>query len=203
MPTLADWIMVGITAIYVIATIVISYANIKSANATREQLLITKQQYEEMKRLDAMPYLTASFSIRQDENHGSAWIPNKILCTIAQSINSSYETKKGYYSLHLTNIGHGSTRSISVILKNKIKTWDEQPFHLEALSVGQSIDVYCEFEGRFDNMEDEKQNAELIFIYHDLLDNEYQQIIFLSFRRYPTYFDIDEYSISDQVLLLS
>ena len=43
------------------------------------------------------------------------------------------------------------------------KTWDEHPFHLESLSVGQSIDVYGEFEWRFDNMEAEKQNAELLF----------------------------------------
>ena len=38
MPMITDWLMVGITAVYVVATIIISYANIKSANATREQL---------------------------------------------------------------------------------------------------------------------------------------------------------------------
>lgn len=202
MPTLADWIMVGITAIYVIATIVISYANIKSANATREQLMITKQQYEEIKRLDAMPYLTARLSHRLNEGQGSMWIPNKIMCTIAQSEDSSYVTETLYYTLHLTNIGHGSTRSISVVLKNGIKAWDEQPIHLESLSVGQSIDVYCEFEGRFDNTEDEKQNAELLFEYHDLLGNRYQQVISLSFIRCPSFFDIDKYSVSDQVRLM-
>ena len=57
MPTITDWLMVVITAIYVVATIYISRANIKSADATREQLVESKRQYEDKKRLEIMPYL--------------------------------------------------------------------------------------------------------------------------------------------------
>ena len=57
MPTITDWLMVGITAVYVVATIIISCANIKSANATREQLTESKRQYEDKKRLEIMPYI--------------------------------------------------------------------------------------------------------------------------------------------------
>ena len=57
MPTITDWLMVGITAVYVVATIFISCANIKSANATRDQLTESKRQYEDKKRLEIMPYI--------------------------------------------------------------------------------------------------------------------------------------------------
>lgn len=51
---ITDWLMVVITAVYVIATIFICVANIKSARATREQLAEAKRQYEEEHR----PYVT-------------------------------------------------------------------------------------------------------------------------------------------------
>jgi len=54
-------LMVLITSIYVIATINISNANIKSAEATREQITESKRQFEESKRLQVMPYLQLSF----------------------------------------------------------------------------------------------------------------------------------------------
>ena len=38
MPTIMDWLMVIITLVYVIATIFICWANIKSANASKEEL---------------------------------------------------------------------------------------------------------------------------------------------------------------------
>ena len=51
---ITDWLMVVITAVYVIATIFICMANIKSAKATREQLAEAKRQYEE----DHRPYIS-------------------------------------------------------------------------------------------------------------------------------------------------
>ena len=52
----AEWVMVWITVVYVIATILICYANLKSARATREQVAESKRQFEESKRLEKMPY---------------------------------------------------------------------------------------------------------------------------------------------------
>lgn len=52
MPTVTDWLMVGITFVYVIATIFICLANIKSAKATREQLAESKRQFDEENRPD-------------------------------------------------------------------------------------------------------------------------------------------------------
>lgn len=57
MPQITDWLMVIITAVYVIATIFICKANIKSAAATREQVAEAKRQYEEEHR----PYVSYQF----------------------------------------------------------------------------------------------------------------------------------------------
>lgn len=50
MPSVTDWIMVGITAVYVIATICICYANFKSAKAAKAQLEESRAQFEESRR---------------------------------------------------------------------------------------------------------------------------------------------------------
>ena len=47
---ITDWLMVIITSVYVIATILICRANIKSAEATKEQIAESKRQYEEEHR---------------------------------------------------------------------------------------------------------------------------------------------------------
>lgn len=57
MPTITDWLMVGITVIYVIATVAIWKANDKSAKATREQVEESKKQFKESQRLECMPFL--------------------------------------------------------------------------------------------------------------------------------------------------
>lgn len=50
------------TAVYVIATIAICWANIKSANATKKQVKESKLQYEESKRLQIAPQLLTRYS---------------------------------------------------------------------------------------------------------------------------------------------
>ena len=59
MPTITDWLMVGITAVYVIATIFICWANINSAKATREQVAESKRQFDEANRA----FVVVSFEI--------------------------------------------------------------------------------------------------------------------------------------------
>ena len=53
----ADWVMVIITGVYVIATIFICWANIKAANASKEQL---------QKRTDLLSSLNSTIA----EEHG-------------------------------------------------------------------------------------------------------------------------------------
>lgn len=59
MPSITDWLMVGITAVYVIATVAICFANFKSAKATREQIAESQRQFEELSRA----FVTVNFEI--------------------------------------------------------------------------------------------------------------------------------------------
>lgn len=70
---MTDWIMVVITAIYVIATIFICIFNYRSAKATREQVAETQRQFEETNRA----FVTVTFEIIRSglavlhiQNHG-------------------------------------------------------------------------------------------------------------------------------------
>lgn len=56
---MTDWIMIWITAVYVIATIAICVANIKSADATRKQLQEQQRQFNESNRA----FVTVTFEI--------------------------------------------------------------------------------------------------------------------------------------------
>ena len=56
-PSITDWLMVGITVVYVIATVFICWANFSSARASKAQVEESKRQYEETKRLQMMPYI--------------------------------------------------------------------------------------------------------------------------------------------------
>ena len=50
MPVVTDWIMIGITAVYVVATLFICKANIRSSHLANQQLAEMKRQYEESNR---------------------------------------------------------------------------------------------------------------------------------------------------------
>jgi len=57
MPSITDWLMVGITFVYVVATIFICVANVKSAKATKAQLAESQKQFKESNR----PYITCEY----------------------------------------------------------------------------------------------------------------------------------------------
>lgn len=85
MPSITDWLMVIITFVYVIATIFICAANIKSAKATRDQLAESKRQFDEENRA----FVTVTFDIIRSglavlciENHGKQ-IANNVEIRIA------------------------------------------------------------------------------------------------------------------------
>lgn len=57
MPSITDWLMVIITFVYVVATIFICMANVKSAKATKAQLAESQKQFKESNR----PYVTCEY----------------------------------------------------------------------------------------------------------------------------------------------
>lgn len=84
----AEWAMVWITAVYVVATCAICWANIRSAKATREQLAESKRQYKDMNR----PYVTCEYILTNRTfcgirlcNHG-----NQLARNLRIKINSEF-----------------------------------------------------------------------------------------------------------------
>lgn len=70
----ADWAMVIITSVYVVATIFICWANIKSAHASQAQLLEMQRQYAEANRpmIEVeFHYLQRTWYVVRFVNHGS------------------------------------------------------------------------------------------------------------------------------------
>lgn len=96
MPTITDWIMVLITAVYVIATIVICSANIKAADASREQLDEMKRQYAEEDRpiieLEFL-YLQRTWYVVRFINHGKQTAQHVKIMLAQEFIDSLPEPK--------------------------------------------------------------------------------------------------------------
>lgn len=59
-PSCADWAMVIITGLYLLATALIFWTNRKATQAAEAQVTEMKVQFEETKRLEVIPYLYAS-----------------------------------------------------------------------------------------------------------------------------------------------
>ena len=93
---MTDWIMIVITAIYVIATILICIFNYRSAKATREQVAESQRQFEEINRA----FVTVTFEIIRSglavlhiQNHGKR-IANNVRIRVADSFVSNIEDSK-------------------------------------------------------------------------------------------------------------
>ena len=100
---MTDWIMIIITAVYVIATIFICVANFKSAKATRDQITEQKRQFDETNRA----YVTVHFEVSPSKlytlcicNHG-----NKIAKGVHLEFEDSFidKIKKDSARNHLIN----------------------------------------------------------------------------------------------------
>ena len=172
MPMVTDWLMVGITAFYVIATIIISCANIKSANATREQLTESKRQYEDKKRLEIMPY------IQFEQTKYAADHELNLVIDSGENLTGKY-----ILLIRMKNIGNGTAKDIAYTYQwdNCEKSYDRGAFPIQALSSGESQTIKVEFA----HTTEEKDNREACFLirYRDLLDNDYTQTCRFRFKQ--------------------
>ena len=183
MPTITDWIMVGITAAYVIATGFICWFNGKSARASRAQLEESKRQFEEKKRLDVMPLFSIEFTPRAEEDTGSLWIPHRCYVGVYQAPNTNKQSfvHCGYYMLLLNNVGLGPAKSINMIVENHIRRFNDTPFFIGAVASKGSYEMYIEFQGILGEEKIDTTDAKLVFEYLDVLNNAYRQTVELTF----------------------
>lgn len=98
MPTITDWLMVIITFIYVVATVFICIANLKSAKAAREQTEEMKKQFSLINRPNVsaeIVYLKRSFWMLRLVNNGNQVSYNTKILLDEEFINSVEDQCKG------------------------------------------------------------------------------------------------------------
>ena len=170
MPLITDWLMFCITTIYVVATIFICRANIKAANATRDQIAESQRQFSENRRLDVMPYL-------QFETTNQPGVDYKIAMILSED---DYNAGEYLLNLRVKNIGRGTAKDIEYVWTNFTNTYSQKPFVIKALQNGDAHYLQISFARPKVLKDVTTANFELHF--KDLLENEYSQKIEFEFE---------------------
>lgn len=165
-----DWPMVIITVIYVIATICIMKANQKAAYAAKEQLDISRKQYEESKRLEYMPILQMSLSHNEENPHEAQYIDISPSEVEASSTTSQF--------FELKNVGNGTAINITFTWKF-IDLGFSDTDYLPVCAIMQGDNYKINLSCDMDNNLPQSSTLLLEFEYYDLLGNIYEQKIFL------------------------
>lgn len=174
MPTITDWLMVCITLIYVVATILICWANFTSAKASKEELAEMKRQYaeENRPRIEVeFCYERRTFYFIRFVNHGKR---------TAQRVK--IELDEGFID-SLPNI-----ENRNLLLKQKYKEC--------IIGVEQHYDLFI---GGNDLRE--TPNIKLItgrLTYHDE-NSVYKRDIYIDVDNYSTFFSTNDDSIANEL----
>ena len=190
MPMITDWLMVGITFVYVVATIAIWLANHKSAQATEKQLIESKRQFNETKRLEHMPYMQVSFGEWITSDERGSYLPNMWL-DINRTVDN-HASSSGM-SIDVTNIGLG----LAVNLKCQWVSGEiKQEQHLSASLLKKEECCTSTFIISAAVPDKEPQYAEtaLIICFDDFLGNHYEQAVDISFQIHPHHISLVQYS---------
>ncbi len=168
MPTITDWLMVGITAIYVIATIFICIANFRAAKATREQVAESKLQLEETQRLQVMPYLQLEFS-DTDDREG-------VPCTFFEMRNDKEDFTSARVQASIKNIGLGIAHHTKITVTTQYKKDDGYPAFDIVMPPNCEKKTYAQFNvKKYDGDTGRVENISVHFKYDDILGNTYTQ----------------------------
>lgn len=198
-----DWIeqysnslMVLITFIYVVATIEICRANIKSAEATKEQLEESRSQFEEAKRLECMPFLQLEIPTEQE----------RPLFEIELDLCSGNVSDALYKIVKLKNLGNGSATNIVYTWKRN-KTCDHVCDYPPINAIMHGDSYYFQLTFYTDETMESGNTGTLIWQYDDLLGNTYEQKVTLIFDEgylircendTPKYLGVIGYKLADK-----
>ena len=156
--------MIIITAIYVIATICIFWANCRSANATREQIVESKRQYEDRKRLEILPH------IQFEKTNDTANYELRVKLDSDDILTEAYNTQ-----LCIKNIGNGTAKDITCeqLWDNNSEGKNKVEFPIQALIAGEKQTIKVRF--FYNARKPGDRCIEIILHYKDLLENTYTQ----------------------------
>lgn len=184
-------LMVLITSIYVVATTEICRANIKSAEATKEQLEESKHQFNETKRLEHMPYMQVSFGEWITSDTRGSYFPDMLLDINRTSDNRSASSGM---SIDVTNIGLG----LAVNLRCK---WisdginEEKHFSTTLLKRDESCKSTFIVSAAIPDKEPQYAETSLVICFDDFLGNHYEQKTDISFQIHPGNISLVQYNV--------
>ena len=156
-----------LTAVYVIATMFITWSNLKSAKASRAQLEEDRRQYYDKKRLDCLPFLVFETLTSAEDCHGAH---------IDLDLTDGKGTNASPFYMRIKNIGNGSAVSIKYGFKD---TTDEKlsVFPFNSVMNGDyydfTLNIITDDKNKFPLLDNLKVG------FCDLLGNDYKQKIVL------------------------
>ena len=171
MQAITDWLMVGITSIYVIATIFICIFNARSDKATREQIAESKRQFEETKRLEYMPCFEVHFD-KMEEGHGcgkSIELTDK-QTGIIHTLFTEYRFE---------NISKGTAINIKCIVRATIKDTELITCPIVPAQKGKAIKCVLLADGGY--FTDNSLPFSVVISYDDIMNNHYEQNVEVEF----------------------
>ena len=184
-------LMVVITTVYVIATIAICWANIKSAKASKDQVKAAKEQtdaakaqleemqreHNESKRLEIMPFLDVDFGNYIPSGQRAEFEMPALLSLERLSSNYSANYAK---NVSVKNIGLGIAHNIKTTWVAECET---TVYSLSAtlLKVNEAMNTNAIISANFRQSNAEDLPATLRFEFEDLIGNKYYQDLSLVF----------------------
>ena len=169
MSTITDWLMVGITSIYVIATIFICVFNAKSDKATREQIAESKRQFEETKRLEYMPCFEIHFDKMEAGPGKSIELTDKQTGVI-HTLFTKYR---------IENISKGTAINMKCIVRSAIK--DIELLTCPIVPAQKEIAINCCILADKGYFTDNLLHFSVKISYYDIMNNHYEQNVELEF----------------------
>ena len=192
--------MVAITAIYVIATIVICVFNYKTAKAASMQIQESKRQFDETRRLQIMPYLQVTITPKKD---GEIWNPLPEAWFIISDSDKDNTVRSDYY-ISFENIGLGMLHHTKILWNSKSKHNDGYP----AKDIVMAINSPWRITGAFfaeraesdDPFKAKRIDCSIDVTHEDLIGNLYSQKVEMLFLIHHTKIDLVHYSITPPML---
>lgn len=159
-----------VTVVYVVATVMIFRANRSSVEAMNQQLVESKRQYEDKKRIEIMPYI--QFEKAKD---GADY-------NLELALDSEGNLAGSYILVtRMKNVGNGAAKGISYIyqIQNKTASYDRGAFPIQSMFSGESQTLCIEFAYSIENAT--TKDACFLLRYADLLENYYEQSLNIKF----------------------
>lgn len=154
-----DWIVAICTVVYVLATLVIMYANRKSADLSQKQLREEKKQFEKQQRLAVRPYLNL-YVAKEDEVIGG---------NEHHHITLDKNSGRYFRTFSIRNIGNGTAKDIEIYIKKKGDlNWQRNIAGRNCFMLVNKQYIYDIHYNKFENML-------LSCRFTDLYDNTYHQ----------------------------